>query len=351
MTNSFKDAIDKYLRICKNGNWIKDESYKFEFANFIYQNVDWKTNTDSEILEILEESQNIKFSESKGKGIQFILVSGRAKPGEFIGIKDVELLRKFSISDVSQIDWFERTMSFTGLSAWLASLYPTKFYPVPMTGFDKTISHLFGLYNEKLPAKGIKYIIECQPYMHKTWEYLSQYPIESLFLPVWNEYYSNNPELNISTKNELSQVDKVWIAQDFHLFVHHQILHLQKIDKRSIAIQDIPDPFVIEGNSVLAVHLRYERNNTFIRKIKERALAKNKMLNCQVCGFSFIEKYGDIGEGFIEAHHKKPLSEIKQQSLKTEDDIILVCSNCHRMLHRDSLAIGVEELKGLMLKD
>ena len=124
-----------------------------------------------------------------------------------------------------------------------------------------------------------------------------------------------------------------------------------KIENKTYIVQDIPEPIGVDGNSVLAEHLRYERNSSFIYKIKERALAQNKMLNCQVCGFSFLEKYGEIGEGFIEAHHKKPLSEIKQQTLKTECDIILVCSNCHRMLHQDSLAIDVEELKRLIIKD
>jgi predicted HNH restriction endonuclease len=114
---------------------------------------------------------------------------------------------------------------------------------------------------------------------------------------------------------------------------------------------DIPELTAPDGNPVLAEHLRYERNSTFIHKIKERALARNKMLNCQVCGFSFLEKYGEIGKGFIEAHHKKPLSEIKQQTSKTEDDFILVCSNCHRMLHQNSLAIDVKELKLLIKKD
>jgi predicted HNH restriction endonuclease len=113
-------------------------------------------------------------------------------------------------------------------------------------------------------------------------------------------------------------------------------------------VQDIPELTAIEGNSVLAKHLTFERSSTFIRKIKERALSRNKMLNCQVCGFSFFEKYGKIGIGFIEAHHIKPLSEIKQQTLKTESDILLVCSNCHRMLHLNSLAIHAEELKLLI---
>lgn len=349
MNNSFKYAIDKYLRSCKIGNWVKEEAYKFEFANYIYQNVDWKSNTDQEILTILKGSQRIKYTDSTG--IQFILKSGRKKLSEFISLKDVELLRRVQFLEVSQIDWSERTMSYPALSAWIASLFPNKFYPVPMTEFDQTINYLFGLFNEPLPIQGERYIIDSQPYMQKTWENLNLYPIENLYLLEWNKYYEGHPELKISKKTELSQVDKVWLTQDFHLFVHREILHLYKKKNKTYIVQEISEPTVVEGNSVLAEHLRYERNASFIHKIKERALARNKMLNCQVCEFSFLEKYGEIGEGFIEAHHKKPLSEIKQQTLKTEDDIVLVCSNCHRMLHRDNLAIDVEKLKLLVKKD
>jgi predicted HNH restriction endonuclease len=124
-----------------------------------------------------------------------------------------------------------------------------------------------------------------------------------------------------------------------------------QIENETHLVQDISEPTGVDGNPVLAKHLRYERNSPLINKIKERALARNKMLNCQVCKFSFLEKYGEIGKGFIEAHHKKPLSEIKRQTRKTEDDFILVCSNCHRMLHQNSLAIDVKELKLLIKKD
>src|SRR5680860_101814 len=103
-------------------------------------------------------------------------------------------------------------------------------------------------------------------------------------------------------------------------------LDLEVPSTERVEVQDISEPTGPDGNPVLAKHLRYERNSTLINKIKKRALAQNKMLNCQVCKFSFLEKYGEIGEGFIEAHHKKPLSEIKRQTLKTEDDFILVCS-------------------------
>lgn len=344
MNDSFKNSIDKYIRFCKNENWIEEEAYKFEYANYVNCNVDWDTNSDIEILKTLQQSQKLKYT-TDVRGIQFIQKSGRVELKDFVSLNDIKLFREFRIKDFEQIDWTERTMSFTALSAWLASLFPEKFYPIPMKGFDQTIKYLFNYKKEKFPKVGHEYLLECQSFMQETWNNLAQYPIENLCLTEWNKFYNNNPELNIPIKTELSLIDKVWLVQDFHLFVHRQILDLYKPKNKTIQVAEEAEPTVIEGNSVLAQHMRYERNNAFIQRIKKRAIAENKMLNCQICGFSFFEKYGEIGEGFIEAHHKNPLSERNEKTNTKREDIALVCSNCHRMLHRGDPTFGIEEIK------
>jgi 5-methylcytosine-specific restriction protein A len=73
------------------------------------------------------------------------------------------------------------------------------------------------------------------------------------------------------------------------------------------------------------------------RKI-EAALAANPdgRLLCEVpnCGFDFEVTYGQIGEGFIEVHHLRPLSEADGPTVTSLDDLAIVCSNCHAMIHR-----------------
>ncbi|MCG3179674.1 MAG: hypothetical protein BIFFINMI_02015 [Phycisphaerae bacterium] len=72
------------------------------------------------------------------------------------------------------------------------------------------------------------------------------------------------------------------------------------------------------------------RNQTLVRDAK-----RSRPCVCQVCGLSFAEMYGDLGDGFIEGHHKKSLAAAPRGGKRlTVDDIVLVCSNCHRMLHR-----------------
>jgi 5-methylcytosine-specific restriction protein A len=100
---------------------------------------------------------------------------------------------------------------------------------------------------------------------------------------------------------------------------------------------------IIEGAKKLVYTARYERDP----KVR-REFLKGKHLRCEVCGFDFEEVYGELGEGFIEVHHKKPVSEgeriIDWDNLN--DNLVMLCSNCHRMIHRGKARmITVEELK------
>ncbi len=55
---------------------------------------------------------------------------------------------------------------------------------------------------------------------------------------------------------------------------------------------------------------------------------------CEVCGMSFEKVYGEIGEGYIIAHHLEPLGLRKKPSKTSLDDLSVVCANCHAMLHK-----------------
>ena len=71
-------------------------------------------------------------------------------------------------------------------------------------------------------------------------------------------------------------------------------------------------------------------------------------LCCEVCGFDFVARYGELGEGYIKCHHIKPISTYSEEDTIAVDNLVLVCSNCHGMLHRKRPWIGKEELKGLL---
>lgn len=73
---------------------------------------------------------------------------------------------------------------------------------------------------------------------------------------------------------------------------------------------------------------------------------------CKICDFDFEKVYGRRGKGYIEIHHVNPLSNIGEEVIiDPKKDLIPVCANCHRMIHRrkDSI-LSVEEMKELLNK-
>ena len=68
---------------------------------------------------------------------------------------------------------------------------------------------------------------------------------------------------------------------------------------------------------------------------------------CVVCGFDFEKFYGKRGQGFIEVHHTLPLSlSGEQQPVNPQTDLLPVCSNCHRIIHRRrDKVLTIEEMK------
>lgn len=85
----------------------------------------------------------------------------------------------------------------------------------------------------------------------------------------------------------------------------------------------------IENRLSVERHLKRERRG--------RLLEQRKALDeyvCEICDFDFAAIYGDLGYQFAEAHHIIPLANNNQKRTTTIQDLVTVCSNCHRMLHK-----------------
>lgn len=107
---------------------------------------------------------------------------------------------------------------------------------------------------------------------------------------------------------------------------------------------DVDESF-LEGGATFRTHLAKERSPALVARAKKRRLQSVGVLRCDVCGFSFEAVYGEIGRGYIEAHHQTPIARLVGSTPTRVDDVALVCSNCHRMIHRGN-PFTVEELKG-----
>ena len=102
-----------------------------------------------------------------------------------------------------------------------------------------------------------------------------------------------------------------------------------------------------EGKKKLVTHFLRERDRQVIEMKKRATLKASGRLSCEICSFDFQFVYGSRGREFCEVHHVHPLSGLESESETRLDDLAVVCSNCHRMLHRDPW-VTMEQLKRLL---
>ena len=104
---------------------------------------------------------------------------------------------------------------------------------------------------------------------------------------------------------------------------------------------------IAEGRPIYKIHRVRERDPKLVKQKKDHVLNSKGCLECEVCGFDFQRTYGEIGYGFVECHHIDPLKFRGEGTLTTIEDLALLCSNCHRMIHNRHKWLKIEELKAL----
>ncbi|MCU6328321.1 HNH endonuclease [Enterobacter quasiroggenkampii] len=100
-----------------------------------------------------------------------------------------------------------------------------------------------------------------------------------------------------------------------------------------------------EGRPILRLHLSRERDSSLVKKKKQSVLDEHGKLECEICAVDFKKVYGELGDGFAECHHTRPLSHREDNEETKLKDLAIVCANCHRMLHRRRPWLTVDGLK------
>lgn len=119
--------------------------------------------------------------------------------------------------------------------------------------------------------------------------------------------------------------------------------------------EQLSDENALSGETMFSEGQWMQRwSTTYERNAQLRAAAiKLHGVACMGCGFNFESKYGVIGSGFIEVHHTKPISSLGgESSVNPATDLIVLCSNCHSIVHRKRPSpLSLEELKAAVGKD
>lgn len=111
--------------------------------------------------------------------------------------------------------------------------------------------------------------------------------------------------------------------------------------------------FISEGRRKSVTTQVYERS----KLLRDKAIdfyTKDGTIVCKACGFDFNKIYGDIGRGYIEIHHQKPIYQYEETDfsrlvIEALKDLIPLCANCHRMIHRKKdKPLSIEELREIL---
>jgi 5-methylcytosine-specific restriction protein A len=154
--------------------------------------------------------------------------------------------------------------------------------------------------------------------------------IETNYVEGMNSHSKLDKTIFFEFNNDKKLLER--IANSIKLAIEDEVLN----QTLNLVNDDFDDEVISvkEGSVLYRLHKYRERNKSIVSKKKASSLKKNGNIACEHCGFDFEKTYGKVGRGFIECHHKVALSELDVNRETSLDDLMLVCANCHRMLHR-----------------
>jgi 5-methylcytosine-specific restriction protein B len=206
----FNDSLQKYIHACTETDWLTvGESYKFKFAKWLHDRIDFSKQTDDEILKTCIESQNEKY-DGHTKGLNF-LVSSRRFGKEVIDEKDIRIIRDLFKGGEITKGKMTGTLALTKFSVWLATMMPEKFNTCPKIDLIHSLEYLFD--KKGLPQKGYESFIQTQELL----KILRSEIHENIgkFQPV---------SLKVTELQNITPVIEVWLVQDFIFFIRNKIL-------------------------------------------------------------------------------------------------------------------------------
>lgn len=130
-------------------------------------------------------------------------------------------------------------------------------------------------------------------------------------------------------------------AADIGAIVAAMFLSLLPLDDPNLDAEKLLGwDFAVEGAAtrVMTNHYERSRSNRAIAIIVHGSA-------CLACGFDFGSIYGEVGAGYVEIHHLTPVHSMGEARVVNPlEELVPLCANCHRMVHRVSPPIPPDVL-------
>ena len=158
-------------------------------------------------------------------------------------------------------------------------------------------------------------------------------PWRKLELDVTSRLASSNPNVQNLSEQAL-------VTSSACLSMAMSLLSVEEMDRdASVGVSGMPE------GALMSIQVnRYERSPA-----NRAACIAHFGTICQACGFDFLKVYGELAEGFVEVHHRIPVSMMgPDYFVNPISDLVPLCSNCHSMVHKFSPPMDIDSLSALV---
>jgi 5-methylcytosine-specific restriction protein A len=163
--------------------------------------------------------------------------------------------------------------------------------------------------------------------------------------PPWNKF-----ELNVRKLTNAASGDETSLqaeAENIASACLALVLVLLPLEEDESTSQPLFETGLPEGAWSTVTVNRYERS-----PINRAACIAAHGSTCKVCGFDFGAVYGPLAHGYIEVHHRVPVSKMGGgYRVDPANDLIPLCANCHAAVHRVDPPMEPEALATILAKE
>lgn len=300
--------INRYNDAINNTDWLKvNEIYKFNFIKWVEKNIDFINDSNESIKQNIELSQEQKFDvDSNLKGINFLTTIKRFND-DYLTSDDIDLLKRIS---KNELDFDEKTGSFSFNSYPKASLFLSLFYPekfCPYDGESLPAYEFLKIDDTVAPKKGFKAFYFYQIFYLNTREALKQNHIDTDFFK------------QIFETEELTDLHWNWITQDFLLYISRTIMNENTLQKKYDFFIENENPETWDW------YLSIKKYTEAIIELKVK-LSKKQIQNYSELNKEFKLLVENENEDFLHRYlfmSSNGFSTIRQQLIKNEERKII----------------------------
>ena len=203
----------------------------------------------------------------------------------------------------------------------------------------QTYAVLYFLSNGASPREAITKASDYFPQIHDSYQTIeSKISTQiSVTLDTFFGWYNNGTLLSeLVSRLSLNEHDRKLFAELLNASVPEILPFPEEIDSSGEAL--------LEGAIKTIAINAYERNPK-ARKI----CIEYYGTACSVCDFSFQNKYGSTGRGYIHVHHLTLMSEVREDYvIDPIRDLRPICPNCHAIIHTRKPPYTIEEMRQIL---